>query len=743
MMTAEKTQVEITGTFFNRLYRSDDASYCVCLYTDMETQNTFAAVGNNLPEADFPVKFLGTWTTSAKYGCQFVVDMVLERLPHDPTDIVQYISSLRLGIGKARAEEMVKLVDSAGNFWDEFQADPMQFQSVKGITPKALYLLQKEITKQSAQKQLNQLFCGHLTLDASHYNKICSFFHNDLQKMIAAIQENPFVLMECGYKFEELDYFSARHTAYAVNDSRRLTAAAQQCLLNAKANAHVCLPFPVLAQEMAKLLNKEGPVPLEELEAFLRYADSLILSNGSVYLPRAYKEETLIANTIAQLVSSQDTAKVDLKKYQEILTEYSSQKGFTLSSDQSNAVYTALTSRFCIITGGPGTGKSTILDALLVCWKEFYDDNWLLMAPTGKAAVRISETTSQPATTIHSGLGLAIGSEDLKNIDDDVASAKASLIVVDEASMLDQTIMTSLLLSLKDNDTELPQHLVLVGDPDQLPSVGWGNILADMISSNVLPVCNLQTIYRQGKDSPIITNSLKMKAGDQDLDFSSRSFVRYHCGTDDINMKKAASFYQRCVACYGIDKVVLLSPYHNTSEISTRKLNNVLQATINPDHGQPYVMTKRQILRLGDRVMQLKNTTSVSNGDVGSIIKVNPSASASDPCVVVKFENGTTIDYISEDLPQLELAYAISIHKSQGSQYPVVIIVMPNRFTRFLKRNLLYTAITRSSQNVAIFSPSSTLKKCIVNSKPDERYTNLSNRLRAELNRKGEQNAES
>jgi len=274
------------------------------------------------------------------------------------------------------------------------------------------------------------------------------------------------------------------------------------------------------------------------------------------------------------------------------------------------------------------------------------------------------------------------------------------------------------------------QHIVFVGDPDQLPSVGWGNVLADMIQSKVVPVCKLQTIYRQGKENPIITNAQRMLRGDTEMDWSNRSFRRYHCGDDTDNMQAACKFYKRCVDQFGIDEVVMLSPYHRKTAISTDSLNRLLQDMMNPDVGQGSISFMGRVFRNGDRVMQLRNTDKLSNGDVGTVIGVYPRADGSETCLAVEYSDDLVVPYIREELVQLELAYAISVHKSQGSQYKTVIVVLPNESSRFLRRSILYTAITRSSMNVAIISPTDTIRACIVNDKEDERFTNLQARLR-------------
>lgn len=727
--------IQVTGRFYRRLYRSNDGSHCVCLYTNKK-ETTFTAVGCDLPEVTYPVTFAGRWTVNQKYGKQFQVDMVVNQLPDSRKDIAQYISSLKTGIGVKRAEKMIDLV-GLPHFWDALNRDPLQFCSIKGIDPKTILLLKALISKSAAQENLFRLFGADLPCSSRQYKKILAFFDNNTEEMIKQISANPFILMKCGYMFKELDRFCCRKASMPVNSYMRLLAAAQQALMDARQKSHVGLPEGELISSIDSLLAENGRVTNSDLILFLESATqngALVYDLSLYYLPRSYQEEEKIAEVLKQL-ACKTSEKISRRKFSQLMDAYSEEKGFSLSPNQCDAVWTALTKSVCVITGGPGTGKSTILDALLFCWKHFFDSDWILMAPTGKASVRMTETTQQPATTIHSTLGLFVGNDDLDEMDTHVNMTTASLVVVDESSMIDQSVMASVCMALQAELAGKPlQHLVLVGDPDQIPSVGWGNVLADIIDSESIPVCRLSTIYRQGEGNPIITNSLKMKEGNTELLFDPQSsFKRFHHGEDDAtgtadekNADKACQFYLRCVKHYGIENVVLLSPYHKgTQAISTNSLNRKLQDALNPDRGQGKILQFRE----GDRVMQLKNTDLLSNGDVGTIVFIDTHAGETDPCLIVEFENGIRHSYIKESLVQLELAYAITIHKSQGSQYQNVIVMMPNRFTPFIRRNLLYTAITRSSKNVAIFGPLDTIRKSIENNKKDDRYSNLKNRL--------------
>lgn len=728
---------EFTGRFVCRKFRNEDDSYCVCLYENTEKPgDVVTVVGANLPEVTFPVTFRGKTVYSQKFkNQQFKVEMIVNQLPETKADTETFISSLKVGIGRKRAGMMVDLV-GMNRFWEELERDPLQFTSIQGITTSSLQSLLRETSALSSLQTLFRFFSGDLKMNGNQYSRIRSFFKDDLQTMVVSIKNNPFCLIECGYSFEELDYFCSRHTLFPLNDYRRLLAATQQALINAKGQSHVGLPRDVLQESIYRQLEQNGSVSEQDIESFLDSASQsgkIVFDKDLFYLPRAYKEEVEIATVLSRLASNLPRH-ISRRKFDSAMVKYAEKKGFSLSPDQEESVWTALTRCICVITGGPGTGKSTILDAILYCWKIFVDTNWLLMAPTGKAAVRMTETTTQPASTIHSQLRLIVGNESLSEIDEDIDTTESSLIIVDECSMLDQTVMASLVKALAAPASK-PQHLIIVGDPNQLPSVGWGNVLADIISSGVIPVRRLQTIYRQGAGNPIITNSAKMQAGDVDLDWSNPIFHRYNYEDDVKNMEVACTLYRRSVKKYGIENVVLLSPYHSKTDISTNILNNRLQDAINPVKSPNMIrVSDRLTFREGDRVMQTVNTDSVSNGEVGTIQWIVPKASGSVPCMCVEYESGTKVEYLRDSLHQLDLAYAMSIHKSQGSQWKVVIIVLPvltnKKSNTFLRRNLLYTGITRSSYAVALISPTATISYCITNDKQDMRYTNLVARLR-------------
>lgn len=718
--------VELTGVFAHRKFRSQDGNYCVCLYK--VKRDFVTVVGSDLPEVEYPVTFSGNWITDPRYGEQFKVNQVLNQLPRTKRDIIAFIISTPADITHRQAESLVNKVGH-NDFWNCLFDDPESLSSP--TVPISMVLrLRAEVKRLTTHSDLQRLFGSDLELSNWQYQQICALFRDDPGKASDSIRENPYILIRAGYPFKKLDLFAKKKSSFSPNDYRRLLAAAQDVLLDAQAKSHVGFPVESMLSLLTSSLRPIKAVARDECKAFLREAckkQDLVFAHGLFYLPRAYEEETSITKKLAAMATLAPRS-IDRKKFDQSIEQYGNEKGFTLSPDQQNAVWTAITRQICIITGGPGTGKSTILDAILYCWRIFHkNEKWLLMAPTGKASVRITETTGQSASTIHSTLDLVIDSNFDKMQELDV-KIEHELTVVDESSMIDLSVAAALVGSLACAETG-KQHLILVGDPEQLPSVGYGNVLADMISSEVVPVCSLNTIYRQAADNPIVTNSLRIRDDNADLLWAN-DFKRYHVGGDTDNKEAACKLFLRCVRQFGIENVALLSPFHNKTEISTNVLNRQLQESINPKEDRPEVKGPHVVFRVNDRVMQLRNTQWLSNGDVGTVVNVTPSAGSNEICLTVEFESGIIQDYRRDDLTQLDLAYAFSIHKSQGSQYKCVIIVLPNEPSSFLTRSILYTGITRAKAHIALIGPSDTIQYMIHNNKQDVRHTNLMPRLR-------------
>lgn len=725
--TTTRTTEHYTGKFFREIFCNKDTGYCVFLYNNGKDVTT--VVGTELPKAEYPVTFSGKWVQHKDYGMQFEADMVVEQVPTGREDIITFIAKMKIGIGRKKVQKMLEIVHET-KFWDTVQQTPETFGSI--VNSDCMTRLQQRVKRLLFMQEIARVCGSDLRIDVSRYKQICSVFKDQLDELVDMIKENPYILVMAGFTFSELDAFNSKRSRLPAKDDQRLLGACLYVLLDGIEQCHGCLPINTIVEQMVALLKDLGKVDAHDCEEFLRQADArqeIAICNGMCYLNRSFEEESALVNILTEL-NAVPPSDLNPMLFHGFIRDYEAEKGFQLSEDQKNAVWTAMTRSVCVITGGPGTGKSTILDAIRACWKSFRpSEQTSLMAPTGRAAVRMTEVTNESACTVHSRLQLAIGDTSMKYMKDSGTCMKEELVIVDETSMLDQSTSAALVTALKGRFDKKRQHLILVGDPDQLPSVAYGNVLADIIESGVIPVCSLSTVYRQAADNPIIENSIRIKNGDPELLWTP-TFKAFHNGSELGNKDAVRKFFTACVKQYGIENVALLSPYHQKTEISTNALNLVLQDAINPDVGQPAITYGKRQYRLRDWVMMLKNTESLSNGDIGTIVEINHETMDQEAGVTVRFENGITEFFSKENLSRLDLAYALTVHKSQGGQYRVVIMILPDKPSKFLQRRVIYTGVTRSKELFAVFGPRHVLSYAIRNNKYDKRYTGLVLRLR-------------
>lgn len=366
-MSSENAFVEITVKFVKRKFRSEDGSYCIGLYEDVNKEYSYiTVVGADLPEVHFPVTFCGAWVNDARFGRQFKVEWIVTQLPSKTEDVEEFIRSMKIGIGKKRVAKMVALT-GADKFWDTILNEPKVFLKIGGITEDMLKKLQSNINTLSYQRDLLQYLHGDLKMSGLRFKRLTTLYRNRLDEMLPDIRKNPFLLQQIGIPFDELDYFCARNSGFNINDSRRLTAATIQVLLDAQKQSHVAVPEETMVTRLQALLSHYGSISVDECRMFLTslLADRFVTRDlGMFYLTRAFNEETFVANAILKKLTAQ-SSKLDREEVDKTLYEYGKnrkdEKGnpapIILADGQKDAVYTALTNRFCIITGGPGTGK--------------------------------------------------------------------------------------------------------------------------------------------------------------------------------------------------------------------------------------------------------------------------------------------------------------------------------------------------------------------------------------------------
>lgn len=683
-------------------------------------------VTGNLPDISPGESLLltGAWTKHPKHGEQFSAENCEQVLPATAEGLRRYLGSgLLPGIGPSLAD---RIVDKFGaDTLDVIENHPQRLREVQDIGPKRSRQI---VAAWSEQKHIKDvmLFLHSHGVSTNLAVKIYKHYGDD---SLAVVKNNPYQLARdiFGVGFKTADKI-AQALGLPVDHPTRVEAGILYILENMNQEGHVYSPEDELIQKAAELLTIEPKVLLPAI-AILAESEFVVvddLSSGepssnivkAIYLTPYYYAERGLATRLKTLADSSPSRLSDLPPSLEVLDTQ-------LSEEQAQAIRTTLSHPVSVLTGGPGTGKTTAIKALIAA-VESAGKRFALASPTGRAAKRLSEACGRPASTIHRLLhysprdGFSINEENPLPTD---------LLVVDEASMLDILLANNLLKAL-----EPGTHLLLVGDVDQLPSVGAGDVLRDIIASQFVPVSNLTEIFRQAADSHIISNAHLINQGQQpDFPKDSSDFFLFTADTPE----KAASWIEDVVTKripdrFGLDPLkdiqVLVPMYRGPAGINA--INGRLQAALNPPSA---LIPERNIagntFRPGDKVMQLKNDydKKVFNGDIGFLTEI----SQLDNTLTVKYE-GRSVTYEWSEADQLTLAYAISVHKSQGSEFPAIVLALLTQHYLMLQRNLLYTAITRAKQLCVLVSNRKSLAIALKNNKVAERYSGLAERLRAE-----------
>lgn len=729
-----------------------NAVYIVARYEDKSTLKSFVASGYNLPlDVGFDYTLHGSWKVTEKYGKTFETAYHEVVLPNDAKGFANYMKSLRVGIGSKRAQS---IYDKFGDgVWKVLEENPNELTKVSGITPKIIEKLCVKLEQTHLQRELVKFFAGRVVVSQA---KTMSLIQHFGENVLNILRDNPYRMCEVdGFGFRSVDSL-ALHLGAKPDNNARLLYASLYTLDEAALNGHTCLPekefYEKLYLEVNRNFNYEV-VTCEQIKKIINKTSTEIkFSSGYVYSMLRFKQERDTAVNILNLKYFREKEH-DIDEW---LEEYETSCNISLADKQREAVKTAFNSSVSIITGGPGTGKTTIIKAVLYIHRKLYGNyaNSILLSPTGRAARRMTEATGYPAHTIHSSVLTEAGTiRNLKN-EQEPEEAETNLIVIDECSMMDLYI-ADILFEL----IPIGSRVVMVGDPDQLPSVGYGNVLHELIRSNALPFTKLDVVFRQSKNSPIITNALKIKTGETNLFFTEKNvdsngqFKLLRYSTSDIMFRKACELYLSAIKKFGADNVILLCPYRSAkrTNLSVDAFNLELQKILNPIADGELCMEKDGNITFhkGDRVMQMKNSNDICNGEIGVITRIERKPDEDDPMqwvytAYVEFDNnGIEYSYNSTTIHNLDLAYCTTVHKSQGSEYETVIIVLSAKHENMLRRNIIYTAVTRAKENVVIMTESegtqidwkgkpfseNALNMAIKNDKTDLRYSLLGDRL--------------
>lgn len=733
------TMEQVSGIVKSIIFTNESNGYTVCEVRDGRKAYTLVGTMPMLMPGE-SITAMGEWTTHPEYGRQFAVFQCKRQAPTESEEIERYLSSGFIkGLGPSTARRIVEKFGK--DTFAVIQSEPLRLTGIKGITPEKALAFGQAFSEHEAMRGMYMLV-QKFGISSLYAAKIQKKFGDSAER---EIRENPYRLMDpdIGLSFRTCDSI-AMQLGIEPSSEFRLKSAIWYVLYNSVLNGHTYYPKDELIREARKLTG----VP-EEL--ILNAFDALFLESSihverqhpdRVYIHYLFEAERYCARRLTTLNVFRDTSLAD--GLDEWLSDYERKNGIFLDENQKTAIETALKSGVTVITGGPGTGKTTIIKALIEIFEE-HGIKVMLCAPTGRAAKRISETSGYEAKTVHRLLEVAydIGQEDKAYFSrNEENPLDADAIIMDEASMIDIVIMSALLKAMKPGT-----RLILVGDADQLPSVGPGKVLSDIIESGAIPVVKLDRIFRQSEKSMITVNAHRINHGLEPIfceDEGDFYFIPKRSPGETV--KAVVELCARQIPeRFGYDfmrDIQVLTPMRK-GETGVNNLNTVLQRQFNPPcEGKPEKVAGGIAYRTGDRVMQIKNDYSrawmhmdpqgnleegmgVYNGDTGIITYVD----LKNRILTVKYDDRRICEYTFDSLDDLEHAYAITVHKSQGSEFPVVVIPLVNVPSMLVYRNLLYTAITRARELVVIVGDPGILRRMVENTNERERYSGLRERL--------------
>lgn len=718
--------------YINKIYRNEENEFTIAVYRTTDTsvpmsardrylslRNVigFTAVGYNLPLTDqIEVEMEGHWQ-SGNYGMQYQVESFMEIVPRTKEGIIGYLASGALkGVKEKTAAAIYRKFGQ--NTLEVIEHTPEKLLSVPGISEKKLDGIIDSFGKNRVFREL-MTFLAPYKITPKKVNMILQTFQD---KSLEIVRQRPYMLCAVkGFGFLTVDQIG-RQLGKTLNDPMRISGCVGYVLENAMKEGHLYLEQEILVEQVEKILNKDlinQAVTVQDIGNVLYrlvMQKSIVVDMDRVYNLRQFEAEEETASMIAKkLLYPMEAYEVEPE-----LEQAQKDLGITLSEQQRQAVRMVFKNPISIITGGPGTGKTTVLKVILYIHGLKCKSEVQLMAPTGRAARRMSESTGNSnASTMHMALGLL--GEDYTT---DFAYLEAGFVNVDESSMVDMHLAYEFFRRVKRNT-----RILLVGDVDQLPSVGAGDVFRELIRCGLIPVTVLDLVYRQGSASSIPINAKRMKEGKTDLilgdDFQ---FIGCRGISETANMVKR--IYQDEIARNGIDQVQILTPFRAKTEAGVVELNRSLEDIINPSvRGKEELKIGKDIFRSGDKVLQNKNTALVSNGDMG-IISGFEKDEDGNLKTQIEFTDDRQVEYEREQMELIEHANAITVHKSQGSEFAVVIIPWVKAFYIMLKRNILYTAVTRAKVKVYLVGDWNAVCQAIHTDDSGKRKTMLAERIK-------------
>ena len=753
--------MKLEGYVEHIIYRNTENGYSVLNLVSDGEETTVVGTFHYISEGEL-LELEGEYTEHPLYGQQFHMERFEVKVPQDALAMERYLGSGAIkGIGAALAARIVRRFGA--KTFEIMEREPERLAEIKGISERKA----REIAGQMEEKRELRQAMVFLQEYGISVNLAVKVYERYGQEIYRIIKENPYRLAEdiAGVGFRTADEI-AKKVGIREDSDFRIRSGLLYTLLGASSEGHTCLPEELLLRKAAELLR----VPAEAVERHLNdlsmdrklvrkiFSDAEGRERTFVYSSTAYYAELSTAVMLSRLNLTLETSDTEIDT---LLHRVSRQSKIELDERQKEAVSEAVKHGVLILTGGPGTGKTTTINAM-IRYFEVEGLEILLAAPTGRAAKRMTEATGCQARTIHRMLELSGGPESaggrasfMKNEDDPL---EADVIIIDEMSMVDLYLMQALLKAVVPGT-----RLILVGDVNQLPSVGPGSVLQDLIRSEAFPVVRLTKIFRQAAESDIIVNAHKINRGERIvLDNKSRDFFFLQRQDPNVILRVVLALVQEKLPRYvnaQPSDIQVLTPMRKGA-LGVENLNRVLQRYLNPaapdkpelpfGHGSAGGEdgeNQKGVLRTGDKVMQIRNNyqlewevrnrygiavdrgLGVFNGDMGIVRGINSFAEE----VTVEFDEGRMVSYPYKQLDELELAYAVTVHKSQGSEYPAVVIPLLAGPRPLMNRNLLYTAVTRARSCVTLVGSAGTFQAMVDNGTEQKRYTGLCEAVKSYL----------
>lgn len=734
----EETNLEtIKGYVDHIIYRNTDNGYTVLVLIVDEEEITCVGIFSEIAEGE-NIEATGEYTDHQVYGRQFKVESFEEKEPEDEMAIERYLGSGAIkGVGLALAARIVRRFKA--DTFRIIEEEPERLAEVKGISENKAMEIADQVNAKKALREA-MIFLQQYGISMALAVKIYNKYGNEVY---GVLMENPYRMADEieGVGFKTADELASR-IGIRIDSDFRIQSGIIYALQQASSEGHTYLPIDELTKRAAELLNVD-PELIDNHYMNLAIQRRIVMEEKDgttqIYSSIYYNMEANTASLLRQLDVNYDVPDIEIEA---AIRKIEKTTNMSLDEHQVEAVKEAARNGLLIITGGPGTGKTTTINTIIKYF-EMEGMDIFLAAPTGRAAKRMSETTGFEARTIHRMLELSRGAEGLAAFERNATNPlETDVIIIDEMSMVDISLMYSLLKAVAAGT-----RLILVGDVNQLPSVGPGSVLKDIIDSDCFHTVKLTKIFRQASTSSIIVNAHKINAGEPvELDNKSRDFFflkRYDADQIiNVTLQLVKEKMPKYVDADEYD-IQVLTPMRK-GLLGVERLNTILQMYLNPpDKRKREKEFRGVIFREGDKVMQVKNNyqleweirtkfglsidsgTGIFNGDTGIIEEINDFAET----MTISFDEGKMVEYSYKDLEELEHAYAVTIHKSQGSEYPAVVIPLLTGPQMLLNRNLLYTAVTRAKKCVTIVGNDETFNMMIQNNLEAKRYTGLKARL--------------